>query len=62
MINGTSENAAGMTLLDYLRSAGYQENQIVVEQNLRIVPREEWGQTKIEEQDVIEILHFVGGG
>ena len=34
----------------------------VVEKNLEIVPREKYNTTSVEENDVIEIVGFFGGG
>lgn len=61
-INGEKVNAQGMTIADYLTQAGYHVDRVVVERNLVILQRTELAGTVIEEGDVIEILHFVGGG
>ena len=61
-INGETVDAGGRTILRYIQEAGYGEKQVVVERNLRIIPREEWDRTVIEEGDSVEILQFVGGG
>ncbi len=49
-------------LLEYLKDAGFQPEQIVVERNLEIIPREQLGNVMIQDEDVIEVLSFVGGG
>jgi sulfur carrier protein len=36
--------------------------RIVVELNGRVVKREVWAQTKLQTEDALEILSFVGGG
>ena len=41
---------------------GFVPEHIVVEYNLRIVPKEEWDKTVLLENDNIEIVSFVGGG
>ena len=61
-INGETVDAGGRTILRYIQETGYGEKQVVVERNLRIIPREEWARTVIEESDSVEILQFVGGG
>ncbi|MFA5143211.1 MAG: sulfur carrier protein ThiS [Candidatus Omnitrophota bacterium] len=43
-------------------SKGFVPEHIVVEHNLRIVPKEEWGKTALRENDNVEIVSFVGGG
>ena len=62
-ING--ENTAlpeGMTLRQCLEGRGLNPDVVVVERNRDIVPAERFGATRLEEGDVLEILHFVGGG
>lgn len=61
-INGKQEEAAGMTILAYLRHAGYTPETVVVEMNLDIIPRESLDKTYLKDGDSLEILHFVGGG
>ncbi|HAB93716.1 MAG TPA: thiamine biosynthesis protein ThiS [Lachnospiraceae bacterium] len=61
-INGSKEEAAGMSVLSYLKSAGYDPLRVVVEKNLEIVPRDAMDQVLLEDGDSVEILRFVGGG
>jgi len=37
-------------------------SQVVIEVNLRIIPREQWPQISLQDKDYIEIISFVGGG
>lgn len=46
-------------LLDAL---GLGDTLVAVERNREIVPRAEYASTPLEENDKIEIVHFVGGG
>ena len=62
VINGQSENIEGITLEKYLEDSGYNKNSVVIERNLEIVPKTEWANVRIEANDTIEILNFVGGG
>lgn len=41
-INGMQEQAAGMSILSYLNSAGYSPQTVVVEINLEIIPATLW--------------------
>ena len=50
-------NIAG--LLDVLQ---IRPGRVVVELNRTIIPREAQESTSLEEGDVLEIVHFVGGG
>ncbi|MCR6106240.1 sulfur carrier protein ThiS [Salipaludibacillus agaradhaerens] len=62
-INGKEEELpGGMTaeeLLDYLQLSN---KQVVIELNRSILTTNERETTVISEQDVIEIVQFVGGG
>ena len=61
-INGEEKEIAGKNLLEYLKEAGFEPERVVVERNLEIVPKEQLGNTIIQDEDVIEVLRFVGGG
>ncbi len=39
-----------------------EPESVVVERNRELVPGEQFASTVLEEGDVLEILHFVGGG
>ncbi len=61
-INGEEKTLAGQNLLAYLQEAGFEPERVVVERNLEIVPKEQLAQVVIQDEDVIEVLRFVGGG
>ena len=61
-INGEEKEIAGKNLLEYLKEAGFEPERVVVERNLDIIPKDELGNTMIQDEDVIEVLRFVGGG
>ena len=61
-INGEEKALAGQNLLAYLQEAGFEPERVVVERNLEIVPKEQLAQVIIQDEDVIEVLRFVGGG
>lgn len=61
-INGIQEQAAGMSILSYLKSAGYSPQTVVVEINLEIIPRDALDSVLLKDGDSVEILRFVGGG
>ena len=61
-INGEEKEIAGKNLLEYLKEAGFEQERVVVERNLDIIPKDELGNTIIQDEDVIEVLRFVGGG
>ena len=62
-LNGKkNEVRDAMTLLDLLADLGIPKEKVVIERNLEIVPRETLATVKLEPNDTIEIIHFVGGG
>ena len=62
IVNGKIAEFAPMTLLEYLRHNKYNPAHVVVERNREIVTRERFGKMKLEEDDEINILQFMGGG
>lgn len=61
-INGESFDIAGKTLAEFLVSTQYDPKRIAVERNGEIVPKAKYGETVLKEDDVIEVVNFVGGG
>ena len=61
-INGEDKEIAGRNLLEYLHEAGFETERVVVEKNLEIIPKDQFGQVVIQDEDVIEVVRFVGGG
>jgi sulfur carrier protein len=62
-VNGQKREYFGppwMTSL--LESLGISPRPVVVERNLRIVPRNELEKEPLADGDTIEIIRFVGGG
>ena len=62
MINGEANEIAGKNLLEYLKENGFNPEQLVVERNFEIISKEQFGSVTIQDEDVIEVLRFVGGG
>ncbi|NDV26860.1 sulfur carrier protein ThiS [Desulfovibrio sp. JC010] len=62
-LNGKdAELSEGTTVLDLLESKNLPPETVVVEINMKIIPAESYGSTKINDGDHLEILRFVGGG
>jgi sulfur carrier protein len=62
-VNG--ENVALEKTLDlsgFLVLRGFDEKLVAVERNGEIVPRGSFADVVLKADDVLEILHFVGGG
>lgn len=51
-----------LTVRGLIVHLGLTEGPVAVERNREIVPRAEHEQTPLCDGDVIEIVHFVGGG
>ena len=52
----------GATVVALLRHLGLTEGPVAVEINRAVVPRARHAERRVEPGDVIEIVHFVGGG
>ena len=61
-INGEAKEIAGKNLLEYLIENGFNPEHLVVERNYEIIPKEQFASVTIQDEDVIEVLRFVGGG
>ena len=62
-INGVeTEFENPMTLLTLLQSKGINPQNVTVEYNYEIFPRESWSNIHLKENDNIEIVQFIGGG
>ena len=62
MINGEQVEAAGKTLSDYLKEAGYDTRCIAVERNGEVIPRSRYDSTILKDGDQVELVHCVAGG
>lgn len=61
-INGVHLDAAGKTLEEYLSATDYDPRRIAIERNDEIVPKVLYGETVLQDGDVVEVVSFVGGG
>lgn len=62
-INGTETVIdAPQTVAQLLESMQLQSKRVAVERNRQIVAPEALAETELVEGDVLEIVHFVGGG
>lgn len=52
----------GLTVSKLLEQQGYQINRIAVEVNHKIVPKGQYSTHMLHDDDVIEIVCFMGGG
>jgi thiamine biosynthesis protein ThiS len=62
-VNGEPRRLEGpATLADLLAGLGLDARGVVVELNRRIVRRPQLADTRLADGDVVELVHFVGGG
>ena len=52
----------GLTVAALLERENYRPGRVAVERNGRIIPRAEFSETVLSEEDVLEVVSFVGGG
>lgn len=61
-VNGAREEAAAGTVAELVAARGLVAEQVVVEYNGAILPRDQWLATALAEGDRLELIAFVGGG
>jgi len=63
ILNGKQESIEKPLSLEALIVAkGLCPDKIVVEHNFSIISKEDWPKIMLKDQDMIEIVSFVGGG
>jgi sulfur carrier protein len=61
-VNGKEMDIAGQSISEFLKSTDYDLRVIAVERNEEIVLKSMYDKTILKDEDVIEIVSFVGGG
>ncbi|MEO6601370.1 MAG: sulfur carrier protein ThiS [Polyangiaceae bacterium] len=62
-VNGDAHDVPeGLTVRGLVERLGLTEGPVAVERNRCVVPRAEHPNTALAAGDVLEIVHFVGGG
>jgi len=62
-VNGEAQDVPdGLTVRGLVEHLRLTDGPVAVEKNREIVPRAEHATTPVSEGDVVEIVHFVGGG
>jgi thiamine biosynthesis protein ThiS len=63
VINGEEKDFEGVsTLASLVEKLGLKADRLAIERNREIVSRVEWEGVNLQENDRLEIVHFVGGG
>ncbi len=62
-VNGESQTVPeGATVRTLIEQLGLTEGPVAVEVNRQVVPRAQHATHALAEGDVLEVVHFVGGG
>jgi len=61
-VNGETRRSPARTIADLVRELSLKPEKVAVEHNGTIVPRSTLGEVNLSDGDVLEIVHFVGGG
>ena len=61
-VNGENRRTTAITLADLVRELALEPNKVAVEHNTAIAPRSSLADIRLSDGDVLEIVHFVGGG
>ena len=62
VVNGDCVDVETSNLLDILDQLGYRPDDIVVAHNLQFIPRAQWGDCMIQENDTLDVLAAMFGG
>jgi sulfur carrier protein len=63
VVNGEARTLAdGSTVAALVAALGFDTRKVAIERNREIVPRSVYAATPLASGDVIEIVHFIGGG
>lgn len=52
----------GATVAELVAALGLGPRRIAVELNREVVPRATYAERRLQDGDVVEVIHFVGGG
>jgi thiamine biosynthesis protein ThiS len=62
-INGEDREVAdNLSLQELVTQLNLTPERLAIELNQNVVRRADWGSTELNENDRVEIVHFVGGG
>lgn len=63
ILNGEKKEIESEVTLDQLLDLfSLPKQRVAVERNKEVVRKSDWPLTSIRDSDVIEVIHFVGGG
>ncbi len=64
IINGKDHDDLpdGMSVADLIAHLELPERKIAIERNREVVPKSSFADVTLENHDILEIIHFIGGG
>ena len=61
-LNGEKIQTIAATLDQLINEKSFDADGLIVELNIRIIKKKDWGKTFLSQNDRIECVTFVGGG
>ncbi len=62
-INGEMRQiSTGLSVTELIKNLSMTNEKLAIELNKEVVRKKNWDETLVNPNDVIEIIHFVGGG
>ncbi len=62
LINGKKEHSHAYTIGELVEHLGLPQASLVIELNQVIIKQDMWRETRLKDNDQLELLNFVGGG
>ncbi len=62
ILNGEARDISAANIADLIAELGLETRMLAVERNLEVVSKSTYADTKLQENDRIEIVHMIGGG
>lgn len=62
LVNGQRQICRASTIAELLAERALSAEALVVELNGNIIRQEQWSTVRLKDNDVLELLSFVGGG
>jgi len=63
VLNGERRSVRdGISVAELIAELGLNQRRLAVEVNREVVPREAFAERRLAPEDVVEIVHFIGGG
>ncbi len=61
-LNGEQREVSATTVAELVIELGLEKRMLAVELNLEVVPKSEYADRKLNDDDRLEVVHMIGGG